>query len=120
MVGRWKTGNRSASLAPYAGNDRTEFEKRSQLARWGRLDQLFGEAMTRRGAAGPVRARGSGGGWWQDARNELKAWGSENGSKGVVEGWSTGRDAARSGAGTPDDGRRAQTVGRGAASGIRS
>ncbi|WP_405700474.1 type I restriction-modification system subunit M [Streptomyces sp. NBC_01383] len=76
-----------ASLAPYEGDDRTEFEKRSQLAglRADLIDSfrklLLGvNLLDRYALAGAVA------GWWQDARNELKAL-AGNGFKGVVEGW---------------------------------
>ncbi|ROQ67894.1 type I restriction enzyme M protein [Streptomyces sp. 840.1] len=76
-----------ASLAPYEGDHRTEFEKRSQLAglRAGLISSfrrrlLSVDLLDRYALSGAVA------GWWQDARNELKAL-AGNGFKGVVEGW---------------------------------
>ncbi|WP_430479024.1 N-6 DNA methylase [Streptomyces sp. P11-1] len=76
-----------ASLAPYAGDDRTEFEKRSQLARL-RADLIasFRELLLSVGLLDRYALSGAVAGWWQDARNELKALAGQ-GFKGVVEGW---------------------------------
>ncbi|RPK39866.1 class I SAM-dependent DNA methyltransferase [Streptomyces sp. ADI93-02] len=76
-----------ASLAPHEGDDRTEFEKRSQLARL-RVDLIhsFRELLLGVGLLDRYALAGAVAGWWQDARNELKAL-SGNGFKGVVEGW---------------------------------
>ncbi|MFD0072962.1 N-6 DNA methylase [Streptomyces sp. NPDC127166] len=76
-----------ASLAPYEGDDRTESEKRAQLARLRadlidsfRARLLSVQLLDQHALAGAVA------GWWQEARNELKAL-AGNGFKGVVEGW---------------------------------
>ncbi|MFH9477113.1 N-6 DNA methylase [Streptomyces anulatus] len=76
-----------ASLAPYEGDDRTEFEKRSQLARL-RADLVasFRELLLSVGLLDRYALSGAVAGWWQDARNELKALAGQ-GFKGVVEGW---------------------------------
>ncbi|MFI7893432.1 N-6 DNA methylase [Streptomyces sp. CACIS-1.16CA] len=76
-----------ASLAPYEGDDRTEFEKRSQLARL-RADLIasFRELLLSVGLLDRYALSGAVAGWWQDARNELKALAGQ-GFKGVVEGW---------------------------------
>ncbi|MFE4690942.1 N-6 DNA methylase [Streptomyces sp. NPDC056749] len=76
-----------ASLAPCEGDDRTEFEKRSQLARL-RADLIasFRELLLSVGLLDRYALAGAVAGWWQDARNELKAL-AGNGFKGVVEGW---------------------------------
>lgn len=76
-----------ASLAPYEGDDRTESEKRAQLARL-RADLIdsFRERLLSVGLLDRYALAGAVAGWWQEARNELKAL-AENGFKGVVEGW---------------------------------
>lgn len=76
-----------ASLAPYKGDDRTEFEKRSQLARL-RADLItsFRQRLLSVDLLDRYALSGAVAGWWQDARNELKAL-AGNGFKGVVEGW---------------------------------
>ncbi|MCX4710460.1 type I restriction-modification system subunit M [Streptomyces griseus] len=76
-----------ASLAAFEGDDRTEFEKRSQLARL-RADLIasFRELLLSVGLLDRYALSGAVAGWWQDARNELKALAGQ-GFKGVVEGW---------------------------------
>ncbi|MGW1106672.1 N-6 DNA methylase [Streptomyces sp. NPDC002540] len=76
-----------ASLAPYKDDDRTEFEKRSQLARL-RADLIdsFRKLLLNVDLLDQYALAGAVAGWWQDARNELKAL-AGNGFKGVVEGW---------------------------------
>lgn len=76
-----------ASLAPHEGDDRTEFEKRSQLARL-RADLItsFRQLLLGVDLLDRYALSGAIAGWWQDARNELKAL-AGNGFKGVVEGW---------------------------------
>lgn len=76
-----------ASLAPYKDDDRTEFEKRSQLARL-RADLIdsFRKLLLNVDLLDRYALSGAVAGWWQDARNELKAL-AGNGFKGVVEGW---------------------------------
>jgi type I restriction enzyme M protein len=76
-----------AKLAPYEDDDRTEAEKRAQLARL-RADLIdsFREQLLSVGLLDRYALAGAVAGWWQDARNELKAL-AENGFKGVVEGW---------------------------------
>ena len=76
-----------AKLAPYEGDDRTESEKRAQLARL-RADLInsFREQLLSVGLLDRYALAGAVAGWWQEARNELKAL-AGNGFKGVVEGW---------------------------------
>ncbi|QZZ32873.1 SAM-dependent DNA methyltransferase [Streptomyces sp. ST1015] len=76
-----------ALLAPHDGDDRTDAEKRAQLARLrAELIDSFRERLLRVGLLDQYALAGAVAGWWQDARNELKAL-AENGFKGVVEGW---------------------------------
>jgi type I restriction enzyme M protein len=76
-----------AAIAPYEGDDRTEFEKRAQLADL-RADLInsFRDRLLTVGLLDRYALAGAVAGWWQDARNELKAL-AENGFRGVVEGW---------------------------------
>ncbi|MCA6094305.1 type I restriction-modification system subunit M [Streptomyces sp. SCA3-4] len=76
-----------ANLAPYEGDDRTEFEKRAQLARL-RADLIdsFRERLLGVGLLDEHALAGAVAGWWQDARNDFKAL-LANGFEGVVEGW---------------------------------
>src|SRR5690606_9091843 len=76
-----------AALAPCEGDDRTEFEKRAQLARL-RADLIGSFRDTLLGVGGLDRfaLAGAVAGWWQDAKNELKAL-TGNGFRGVVDGW---------------------------------
>lgn len=76
-----------AALAPHDSDDRTEFEKRAQLARL-RADLIhsFRDLLLGVGLLDRFALAGAVAGWWQDARNELKAL-AGNGFKGVVEGW---------------------------------
>ncbi|MCZ1009044.1 type I restriction-modification system subunit M [Streptomyces lydicus] len=75
------------ALAPYDGDDRTEFEKRGQLARL-RADLItsFRNRLLGVGLLDEHALAGAVAGWWQEARNDLKAL-STNGFRGVVEGW---------------------------------
>ncbi|MEU4655727.1 class I SAM-dependent DNA methyltransferase [Streptomyces sp. NPDC023723] len=85
----WWTGEteKIAAIAPYDGDDRTEFEKRAQLADL-RADLInsFRDRLLTVGLLDRYALAGAVAGWWQDARNELKAL-TENGFRGVVEGW---------------------------------
>ncbi|WP_149828159.1 type I restriction-modification system subunit M [Streptomyces tailanensis] len=84
----WATETENiAKLAPYEGDDRTESEKRAQLARLrAELIDSFREQLLSVGLLDRYALAGAVAGWWQEARNELKAL-AENGFKGVVEGW---------------------------------
>ncbi|GAA4908444.1 N-6 DNA methylase [Streptomyces coeruleoprunus] len=75
------------ALAPYEGDDRTEFEKRAQLARL-RADLIdsFRTRLLGVGLLDEHALAGAVAGWWQDARNDFKAL-LANGFQGVVEGW---------------------------------
>ncbi|MFE7810520.1 N-6 DNA methylase [Streptomyces sp. NPDC057433] len=75
------------ALAPCEGDDRTEFEKRAQLARL-RADLIdsFRDTLLGVGVLDRFALAGAVAGWWQDAKNELKAL-AENGFRGVVDGW---------------------------------
>ncbi|MFG2528218.1 N-6 DNA methylase [Streptomyces sp. NPDC048516] len=75
------------ALAPYDEDDRTEFEKRGQLARL-RADLItsFRDRLLGVGLLDEHALAGAVAGWWQEARNDLKAL-STNGFRGVVEGW---------------------------------
>ncbi|MEU5189633.1 class I SAM-dependent DNA methyltransferase [Streptomyces klenkii] len=76
-----------ANLAPYEGDDRTQFEKREQLARL-RADLIdsFRERLLGVGLLDEHALAGAVAGWWQDARNDFKAL-LANGFEGVMEGW---------------------------------
>ncbi|OMI40394.1 type I restriction-modification system subunit M [Streptomyces sparsogenes] len=76
-----------AALAPVEGDDRTESERRRQLARL-RADLIdsFRSQLLQVGLLDEYALAGAVAGWWQDARNELKAL-SVGGFKGVVDGW---------------------------------
>ncbi|WP_326694508.1 type I restriction-modification system subunit M [Streptomyces sp. NBC_01766] len=76
-----------ALIAPYQDDDRTDFEKRRQLARL-RADLItsFRARLLNVDLLDRYALSGAVAGWWQDARNELKAL-AGNGFKGVVEGW---------------------------------
>ncbi|MEV6763946.1 class I SAM-dependent DNA methyltransferase [Streptomyces sp. NPDC051105] len=75
------------AIAPYEEDDRTGAEKRAQLARL-RADLIdsFRKRLLSVKLLDQYALAGAVAGWWQDARNELKAL-AENGFKGVVEGW---------------------------------
>ncbi|QIY56314.1 SAM-dependent DNA methyltransferase [Streptomyces sp. RPA4-5] len=75
------------ALAPYDEDDRTESEKRGQLARL-RADLItsFRDRLLGVGLLDQHALAGAVAGWWQEARNDLKAL-STNGFRGVVEGW---------------------------------
>ncbi|GHJ31553.1 hypothetical protein TPA0910_59860 [Streptomyces hygroscopicus subsp. sporocinereus] len=76
-----------AALAPAEGDDRTEGERRRQLARLrGDLIESFRDTLLRVGLLDEYALAGAVAGWWQDARNELKAL-SVGGFAGVVDGW---------------------------------
>ncbi|MES4905746.1 MULTISPECIES: class I SAM-dependent DNA methyltransferase [unclassified Streptomyces] len=76
-----------AALAPAEGDDRTESERRRQLARLREdLIDSFRTELLRVGLLDEYALAGAVAGWWQDARNELKAL-SVGGFTGVVDGW---------------------------------
>ncbi|MFD4830288.1 N-6 DNA methylase [Streptomyces uncialis] len=76
-----------AVLIPRKDDDRTEFEKLSQLAELrGDLINSFRDRLLRVGLLDRYALAGAVAGWWQDARNEFKAL-AGNGFRGVVEGW---------------------------------
>lgn len=76
-----------AALEPVPGDDRTEQERKAQLARL-RKDLIgsFGERLLGVGLLDRYALAGAVAGWWHDAKNELKAL-SVNGFAGVVDGW---------------------------------
>jgi type I restriction enzyme M protein len=76
-----------AALEPVEGDDRTEHERKAQLARL-RADLIdsFRERLLRVGLLDRYALAGAVAGWWHDAKNELKAL-SVNGFAGVVDGW---------------------------------
>ncbi|MCX4456226.1 type I restriction-modification system subunit M [Streptomyces sp. NBC_01728] len=76
-----------AVLEPIEGDDRTEHERKAQLARL-RADLIdsFRERLLRVGLLDRYALAGAVAGWWHDAKNELKAL-SVNGFAGVVDGW---------------------------------
>ncbi|WP_294008073.1 class I SAM-dependent DNA methyltransferase [Streptomyces sp.] len=76
-----------AALEPASGDDRTEQERKAQLARL-RKDLIgsFGERLLGVGLLDRYALAGAVAGWWHDAKNELKAL-SVNGFAGVVDGW---------------------------------
>ncbi|WP_413103395.1 N-6 DNA methylase [Streptomyces sp. Inha503] len=76
-----------AALAPADGDDRTESERRRQLARLrADLIESFRGELLQVGLLDEYALAGAVAGWWQDARNELKAL-SVGGFTGVVDGW---------------------------------
>ncbi|QKV92454.1 SAM-dependent DNA methyltransferase [Streptomyces sp. NA02950] len=76
-----------AALAPADGDDRTENERRRQLARLrADLIESFRSTLLQVGLLDEYALAGAVAGWWQDARNELKAL-SVGGFTGVVDGW---------------------------------
>ncbi|MEV8016590.1 class I SAM-dependent DNA methyltransferase [Streptomyces sp. NPDC086554] len=76
-----------ASLEPVEGDDRTEQERKAQLARLrGDLIGSFRERLLAVGLLDRYALAGAVAGWWHDAKNELKAL-SVNGFAGVVDGW---------------------------------
>ncbi|MFJ2764692.1 type I restriction-modification system subunit M [Streptomyces prasinus] len=84
----WRTETEKiVALAPGEGDDRTEFEKRAQLARL-RADLIdsFRDTLLGVGVLDRFALAGAVAGWWQDAKNELKAL-AGNGFRGVVDGW---------------------------------
>lgn len=76
-----------AALEPVAGDDRTEQERKAQLARL-RKDLIgsFQERLLSVGLLDRYALAGAVAGWWHDAKNELKAL-SVRGFAGVVDGW---------------------------------
>ncbi|MEU8866620.1 type I restriction-modification system subunit M [Streptomyces umbrinus] len=76
-----------ATLEPVEGDDRTEHERKAQLARL-RADLIdsFRERLLAVGLLDRYALAGAVAGWWHDAKNELKAL-SVNGFAGVVDGW---------------------------------
>ena len=76
-----------ATLEPIEGDDRTEHERKAQLARLrADLIESFRERLLRVGLLDRYALAGAVAGWWHDAKNELKAL-SVNGFAGVVDGW---------------------------------
>ncbi|WP_367044376.1 class I SAM-dependent DNA methyltransferase [Streptomyces sp. Je 1-332] len=76
-----------ATLEPVEGDDRTEEERKAQLARLrGDLIGSFRERLLAVGLLDQYALAGAVAGWWHDAKNELKAL-SVNGFAGVVDGW---------------------------------
>lgn len=76
-----------AALAPADDGDRTESERRRQLARLrADLIESFRGELLQVGLLDEYALAGAVAGWWQDARNELKAL-SVGGFTGVVDGW---------------------------------
>ncbi|WP_406355898.1 type I restriction-modification system subunit M [Streptomyces sp. NBC_01635] len=84
----WATeAGQIAELEPVDGDDRTEQERKAQLARL-RKD-LIGSFRNRLLAVGLLdryALAGAVAGWWHDGKNELKAL-SVTGFDGVVDGW---------------------------------
>ncbi|MFD6996390.1 N-6 DNA methylase [Streptomyces mirabilis] len=76
-----------AALEPVAGDDRTDRERKAQLARL-RKDLIgsFRDRLLAVGLLDQYALAGAVAGWWHDAKNELKAL-SVNGFSGVVDGW---------------------------------
>jgi type I restriction enzyme M protein len=76
-----------AALEPVAGDDRTDQERKAQLARL-RKDLIgsFRKRLIEVGLLDRYALAGAVAGWWHDAKNELKAL-SVNGFAGVVDGW---------------------------------
>ncbi|CAM3766409.1 class I SAM-dependent DNA methyltransferase [Nocardiopsis rhodophaea] len=82
-----KESEQIAALAPTEGDDRTESERRRQLARLrAELIDSFKARLLQIGLLDEYALAGTIAGWWQDARNELKAL-SVNGFAGVIDGW---------------------------------
>ncbi|MEU7055251.1 class I SAM-dependent DNA methyltransferase [Streptomyces sp. NPDC046197] len=76
-----------AALEPVTGDDRTEQERKAQLARLRKdLIDSFGELLLGVGLLDRFALAGAVAGWWHDAKNELKAL-SVTGFAGVVDGW---------------------------------
>ncbi|MFI6930041.1 N-6 DNA methylase [Streptomyces sp. NPDC050287] len=76
-----------AALEPADGDDRTEQERKAQLARLrGDLIGSFRERLLSVGLLDRYALAGAVAGWWHDAKNELKAL-SVTGFPGVVDGW---------------------------------
>lgn len=76
-----------ATLVPVEGDDRTDSERRGQLARLrDDLIRTFRARLLQVGLLDEYALAGAVAGWWQAARNELKAL-SVNGFAGVVDGW---------------------------------
>jgi type I restriction enzyme M protein len=84
----WSTETeRIDTLAPAEGDDRTDAERLAALARL-RADLIgtFREDLLGVGLLDRFALAGTVAGWWQDAKNELKAL-AGNGFRGVVGGW---------------------------------
>ncbi|WLW52795.1 type I restriction-modification system subunit M [Streptomyces sp. YU58] len=76
-----------AALEPADGDDRTDQERKAQLARLrGDLIGSFRERLLSVGLLDRYALAGAVAGWWHDAKNELKAL-SVHGFAGVVDGW---------------------------------
>ncbi|WP_406342966.1 N-6 DNA methylase [Streptomyces sp. NBC_00648] len=76
-----------ALLAPAEGDDRTEAERKAQLARL-RADLIdsFRSRLLEGGLLDRYALAGAVAGWWHEAKNDLKAL-SVNGFGGVIDGW---------------------------------
>ncbi|RFC72759.1 SAM-dependent DNA methyltransferase [Streptomyces sp. AcE210] len=76
-----------AALEPVDGDDRTERERKRQLAGLRRdLIGSFGGRLLPVGVLDEYALAGAVAGWWHEGKNDLKAL-SVNGFKGVVDGW---------------------------------
>ncbi|MFJ4080089.1 N-6 DNA methylase [Streptomyces iakyrus] len=84
----WATeAEQIAALEPADGDDRTDQERKAQLARLrGDLIGSFRERLLSVGLLDRYALAGAVAGWWHDAKNELKAL-SVHGFAGVVDGW---------------------------------
>ncbi|WP_420076846.1 N-6 DNA methylase [Streptomyces sp. JL3001] len=84
----WKAeADQIANLEPVEGDERTEHERKSQLARL-RADLIdsFRQRLLAVGLLDRYALAGAVAGWWHEAKNDLKAL-SVNGFGGVVDGW---------------------------------
>ncbi|WP_030562247.1 type I restriction-modification system subunit M [Streptomyces aureocirculatus] len=84
----WKAETEQiAALEPAEDDDRTERERKQQLARLRRdLITSFRKRLLGVGLLDEYALAGAVAGWWHEAKNELKAL-SVNGFAGVVDGW---------------------------------
>ncbi|MDF3142308.1 MULTISPECIES: class I SAM-dependent DNA methyltransferase [unclassified Streptomyces] len=84
----WKAeADQIANLEPVEGDERTEHERKAQLARL-RADLIdsFRQRLLAVGLLDRYALAGAVAGWWHEAKNDLKAL-SVNGFGGVVDGW---------------------------------
>ncbi|GHH13414.1 hypothetical protein GCM10018780_53080 [Streptomyces lanatus] len=84
----WKAeADQIANLEPVEGDERTEHERKAQLAGL-RADLIdsFRERLLAVGLLDRYALAGAVAGWWHDGKNDLKAL-SVNGFGGVVDGW---------------------------------